>query len=127
MENLAQQTQNLVNNITKYLDNTPEIVTMSYSQSTDLEFIHFQYSRMMAATVKVSKLIVESEYFQSRMRIALKSISGNTAVESKEKEEIKQCLFYITEISKPLYEEKDRLTKGYFYYEKMYKIYVSPM
>lgn len=127
MENLAQQTQSLVNEITKYLNNTPEIITMSYSQSTDIEFIHNQYSKMMNAVVTLSKLIVKSEAFQARLRITISNLSENTTIESKKKNETKQCLFYITEISKPLYEEKDRLTKGYFYYEKMYKTYVSPM
>lgn len=127
MNDLAQTTQKLVDEITNYLDNLPEIKTLEYSETKDIPLIHKEYSNIMVIINKLSKLIIKTQYFISKMEIALNSLSNNTIVESKQKTEIKQCIYYVQNISKPLYEEKERLTKSYFYFEKMYKTYVSPM
>lgn len=127
MNNLAQTTQKLVDEITNYLDNIPEIHTLDYSQTKDIPLIHKEYSNIMVIINKLSKLIIKSQYFISKMEIAMNSLSNNTIIESKQKTEMKQCIYYVQNISKPLYEEKERLTKSYFYFEKMYKTYVSPM
>lgn len=127
MNELAQTTQKLVDEITNYLDNLPEIHTLDYSQTKDIPLIHKEYSNIMIIVNQLSKLIIKAQYFISKMEIALNSLSNNTVIESKQKTEIKQCIYYVQNISKPLYEEKERLTKSYFYFEKMYKTYVSPM
>lgn len=127
MNDLAQTTQKLVDEITNYLDNIPEIHTLDYSQTKDIPLIHKEYSNIMVIINKLSKLIIKSQYFISKMEIAMNSLSSSTIIENKQKTEIKQCIYYVQNISKPLYEEKERLTKSYFYFEKMYKTYVSPM
>ena len=127
MKSLAQTTQDLVDEITNYLENLPETRVLDYSQTKDIPLIHQEYSNIMIVINKLSKLIIKSQLFISKMEIAMNSLSNNTIIESKQKTEIKQCIYYVQTISKPLYEEKDRLTKSYFYFEKLYKIYVSPM
>lgn len=127
MNDLAQTTQKLVDEITNYLDNIPEIHTLDYSQTKDIPLIHKEYSNIMVIINKLSKLIIKSQYFISKMEIAMNSLSSSTIIENKQKTEIKQCIYYVQSISRPLYEEKERLTKSYFYFEKMYKTYVSPM
>ena len=127
MKSLAQTTQDLVDEITSYLENLPEIRVLDYSETKDIPLIHQEYSNIMVMVNKLSKLIIKSQLFISKMEIAMNSLSNNTIIESKQKTEIKQCIYYVQTISKPLYEEKDRLTKSYFYFEKLYKIYVSPM
>lgn len=127
MKSLAQTTQDLVDEITNYLENIPEIRVLDYSETKDMPLIHKEYSNIMVLINKLSKLIIKSQLFISKMEIAMNSLSNNTMIESKQKTEIKQCIYYIQNISKPLYEERERLTKSYYYYDKMYKIYVSPM
>ena len=127
MKSLAQTTQDLVDEITSYLENLPEIRVLDYSETKDIPLIHQEYSNIMVMVNKLSKLIIKSQLFISKMEIAMNSLSENTTIESRQKTELKQCIYYIQNISKPLYEERERLTKSYYYYDKMYKIYVSPM
>ena len=126
-ESLAQTTQKLVNEITTYLDSLPEVQILEYSQTKDIPLIHQKYSEIMVTINKISKLIIKAEFFISKMEVASKSLSGHTQLEARKRDEVKHCINCVKTMSKPLYEEKERLTKYYFYFEKMYKTYVSPM
>lgn len=75
MNDLAQTTQRLVDEITGYLDNLPEIKILDYSQTKDIPLIHKEYSDIMIIINKLSKLIIKSQYFISKMEIAMKSLT----------------------------------------------------
>ena len=124
---LAKTTQKLINEMTSYLDNLPEFKFLDYSQRNDQNLIHTYYSNATKATVELGKLIIKAEYFISKMKIASNNLSTNTKEMKNQKTEVQVCINSVKELLTPLYTERERLTKIYYYYDKIYKTYVNPM
>lgn len=120
LSSLNQSLNILSNKIKNYLDNKPSIEGADFEHQQDAQYIANQYNNIVQLYSNLLDLITEIQYFISQCKKLIKLISDNTSLEKNQKLRIKTAIEIITELSEPLYNEKEKLKTLEMFYRNIY-------
>lgn len=110
----------LAKKIQDYLDNPVKFEYADFEKQRDIIFISNQYNQIVCDFSNLLNLITEIQYFISQCKKIISLLSDNTNLEKGQKLKIKSAIDLITDLSFPLYNEKERLKTLEMFYRNLY-------
>jgi hypothetical protein len=121
LDSLKEAIRIRLTEIDNYIDNVPDLRTLPWNNQSNKELVGKEYSRIIDLGTDLNRIILASEYLQSKISEAISSLSNNTNIEIQQKTILKNALDLLIVRTKPLYNEKTIYTKLEIFYQRLYR------
>lgn len=121
LDSLKEAIRIRLTEIDNYIDNVPDLHTLPWNNQSNKELVGKEYSRIIDLGTDLNRIILASEYLQSKISEAISSLSNNTNIEIQQKTILKNALDLLQVRTKPLYNEKTIYTKLEIFYQRLYR------
>ena len=105
--------------IKTYLSNPYEHKPADFSNQQNGVYIANEYDRIVTGYSDLLRLITEVQFYISECKKFVR-FAGTTDLERKSKEQVKEFIKILEELTEPLYNEKERLKTIEMFYRNLY-------
>lgn len=108
-----------LDDIDNYMNNLPNLKVLTYDQQHNKELVNREYSRIIDLGTELNRIIMASEYLQSKITEAISILSNNLEIEIQQKNMLRKSLDILQNRTKPLYNERPNYTKLEIFYQRL--------
>lgn len=107
--------------IDNYMNNLPSLKVLTWNQQSNKELVGKEYSRIVDLGTDLNRIIMASEYLQSKILEAISVLNSNLELEVQQKNMLRKSLDILQNRTKPLYNERPNYTKLEIFYQRLYR------
>lgn len=107
--------------IDNYMNNLPNLKVLDWDKQHNKEAVGKEYSRIIDLGTELNRIIMASEYLQSKIAEAISILNNNLEIEIQQKNMLRKSLDILQNRTKPLYNERPNYTKLEIFYQRLYR------
>lgn len=118
---LKKAVKDRLNEIDDYMNNLPDVKVLDWNQKLNKNIIDTEWVRILNANNELNRIIMASEYLQSKITEAISILSNNLEIEIQQKNMLKKSLDILQVRTKPLYNERPTFANLIYFYQSQSK------